>query len=91
MAAQVEAIAGDIAAFGPSFDALGATASALQVSASAASDRVGLDLWLVRLLILALGAVIIAIGVVAQRFSHAWLIAGVDPLPGCAPRTDLEG
>ena len=75
LAVQLDVIATDIDGLGPTFDALGATAEDLQVRADAASDRIGLDLWLGRFLIVSLGVVFAAIGVIADRFGRAWTAA----------------
>ena len=79
LADQVGALAADIGGLAPQFDALEATASDLQIRAAAASDRMGLDLWLIRILILSVGAVFVAIGIATYRFARDWLIVGVDP------------
>jgi methyl-accepting chemotaxis protein len=82
LAGQLEIVATDIVELGPSFAALEATAVDLQERAAAASDRIGLDLWLIRILIVAGGALFVTIGVISQRFARA-LAAAEDP-----PRSD---
>ena len=72
LATQVGVIAEAIEALGPSFDALDATATDLREQAAAASARIGLDLFFGRVLIVALGVVFVAIGVIADRFGRAW-------------------
>ncbi|WP_394943343.1 hypothetical protein [uncultured Ilumatobacter sp.] len=62
----------------PSFEALGTTATGLQARATAASDRMYLDLWLMHILIIAGGALFVVIGVVLQRFAHALAISTAD-------------
>ena len=71
-AEQVDVFASDIGELGPGFDALEATATDLQVRAARASDRVGLDLWLIRVLLLAVGGVFVATGIVTQRVAGMW-------------------
>jgi hypothetical protein len=80
LAAQIEVIATDIRGLGPTFDALAASAEDLRVRAEAASDRIGVDLWLGRILIVSLGVVFAAIGVMADRFGRAWIAANPEPL-----------
>ncbi len=72
LAMQVDVIAADIDGLGPTFDSLDATAEDVRVRAEAASDRIELDLWLGRILIVAVGALFAAIGVIADRFGRAW-------------------
>ncbi len=79
LGAQLETLATDISALGPTFDALGATAEDLRMRTEAASDRVGVDLWLGRILIVALGLVFSAIGLMADRFGRAWIAANLEP------------
>ncbi len=81
LAEQVGTLAADISGLTPQFDALEATASDLQMRAAAASDRMGLDLWLIRILILSVGAVFVAFGIAMYRFARDWLIIDVDPPP----------
>ena len=85
LAEQVAALAADIGGLAPQFDALEATASDLQVRAAAASERMGLDLWLIRILILSVGALFVAIGIAMYRFGKDWLIGGADPPPTPLP------
>lgn len=73
LAAQLSATATAIEGLEPTFDSLGATAEDLQVRADAATDRMGFDLWLGRVLIVALGAVFAAIGVIADRVGRGWI------------------
>ena len=75
LAAQLSATATAIEGLEPTFDSLGATAEDLQVRADAATDRMGFDLWLGRVLIVALGAVFAAIGVIAERVGRGWIAA----------------
>jgi hypothetical protein len=75
LAGQLDVVATDIEQLEPSFEALETTAADLQVRATAASDRMDFDLWLMRILILAGGALFVVIGVVSQRFAHALAIA----------------
>ncbi len=87
VAVQAEAIAADIAALGPTLDALGATASDLRDRAQAASDRVDLDLWLIRILVIITGVGVAAFGLITHRFAAA-LAAGTFAIPtGIAPPT----
>ncbi len=79
LAAQIDVMATDIGALGPTFDALDATAADLRMRADAAADRIGPDLWLGRILIVSLGAVFAAIGVIADRFGRAWIAANPEP------------
>jgi hypothetical protein len=75
LAAQLDVVATDIVELEPSFEALETTATDLQARATAASDRMDLDLWLMRILIIAGGALFVVIGVVSQRFAHALAIS----------------
>ena len=70
-------IATDIGALRPTFDA---TAVDLQMRADAATNRIELDLWLGRILIVSLGVVFAAVGVIADRFGRAWIAANPEPL-----------
>ncbi|MGB5756158.1 MAG: hypothetical protein WBM50_04530 [Acidimicrobiales bacterium] len=80
LSAQLDVIVDDIAELGPSFDAVSATAADLQARAAAASDRMSVDLWLIRILVLAVGAVLVSIGVISQRFAAALVVSTVDPV-----------
>jgi methyl-accepting chemotaxis protein len=71
LAARVDAIATDIEALQPNFEALGATATELQQAATAASDRLGLDLWLLRILVIIGGVACAVIGIVTERLARA--------------------
>jgi hypothetical protein len=73
LAEQIDVIATDIGGLGPTFDALDAAAEDLQARADAASDRIDFDLWLGRILIVAVGAVFAAVGIIADRFGRAWV------------------
>ena len=81
LAVHIDVIASDIRGLGPSFDALDATAQDLMTRAAAAADRIQLDLWLGRILIVSIGGVFVAIGVIAERFGRAWIAAD----PGSVP------
>jgi hypothetical protein len=81
LAMQVEVIATDIEGLGPTFDSLDATAEDLRVRADAASDRIDLDVWLGRILIVAVGALFAAIGVIADRFGRVWGAAPPASMP----------
>ncbi len=77
LAARVDAIATDIEALLPNFEALGATATELQRAATAASDRLGLDLWLLRILVIVGGVAFAVIGIVTDRLARALAARGV--------------
>ena len=81
LATQIDVIATDSGGLGPTFDALDATAVDVQARANAATDRIGLDLWLGRILIVSVGLVFAAIGVIADRFGRAWGAVTPDPRP----------
>ncbi len=81
LAVQLDVLATDIGGLGPNFDALAATAQDLRARADAATDRIDFDLWLGRILIVAVGAVFAAIGVIADRFGRAWVAAAPGSLP----------
>jgi methyl-accepting chemotaxis protein len=74
LAARVEAIADHIDELGPTLDALSATATDLQDRAATASDRLGLDMWLMRVLVLVAGVGFAAFGLLTQRL--ATVLAG---------------
>ena len=80
VAVQADAIAADIAELGPTLDALGATASDLRDRAQSASDRVDLDMWLVRILVIVTGVGIAVFGLITHRFAAA-LAAGTFAIP----------
>jgi hypothetical protein len=80
LALQLDTIATDIGELGPTFDALDATARDLQARADEAAARIDLDLWLGRLLILAVGSVFAAVGVIADRFGRSWVAADPESL-----------
>jgi hypothetical protein len=87
LAGELEVVAADIVELEPSFEALDATATDLQARATAASDRIGLDRWLIRILIVTGGALFVVIGVISQRFARALAIATVSPTAGSEPST----
>jgi uncharacterized protein YukE len=66
---DVNVLAADIEALTPTFDALAVTAEDLHARADAAATRLGLDKWLVRLLVIVAGAVVAVIGVTIERFA----------------------
>jgi hypothetical protein len=70
LAERIGAISGDIDELGPTFDRLGLAAANLRDRAGEAADRLGLDLWLLRILALVGGAVLAVIGIVIERLSH---------------------
>jgi hypothetical protein len=85
VAVQADAIATDIAELGPTLEALEATATDLRDRAQSASDRVDLDMWLVRILVIVIGVGIAAFGLITHR-SAAALAAGTFTIPiGVAP------
>ena len=75
VAVQADAIATDIAELGPTLDALGAAAADLRDRAQSASDRVDLDMWLVRILVIVTGVGVAVFGLITHRFAAA-LAAG---------------
>lgn len=90
LAVQVDVIATDIDGLGPAFDSLDATAADVRVRADAASDRVELDLWLGRILIVAVGVLFAAIGIIADRFGRALGASVSEPVPADAVPDDGE-
>ena len=86
LAAQLSTTASAIEGLEPTFDSLGATAEDLQVRADAATDRMGVDLWLGRALIVSLGAVFAAIGVIAERLGRGWIVVSGDGPAAGQPR-----
>ncbi len=77
LAGRIDAVVVSIDALGPSLDSLDATARDVRDRADEAANRLGLDRWLLRLLIVALGSVIVIVGVVIERF--ATRVAGLEP------------
>ena len=69
LAGRIGALADSIDALVPSLASLDATAQDVRDRADEATTRLGLDRWLMRLLIVALGAVIVIVGVVVERFA----------------------
>ena len=87
LAVRVDAIAVGIAGLTPSLDALGVTATDLSERAAAASDRLDLDLWLLRILVLVVGAAVIAVGVVTQRLAGVLSGGALEVPAGADPPT----
>lgn len=67
---RIDALAADIDALGPTFEALGVTADDVGTRAADATTRLGLDRWLLRLLVLVGGVVVASLGVVVERFAR---------------------
>ena len=69
LAQRIDAVVADIDALGPTFRALGVTADDVRERADDATTRLGLDRWLLRLLVVVFGLVLGLLGVVVERFS----------------------
>lgn len=81
LSVRIDAIVADIDALTPTFDALGVTADAVRMRAEDATTRLGLDLWLLRLIVVAGGAVVAVLGIVVERFARRLETIGSAP-PG---------
>lgn len=83
LATRIDVIVADIEALTPTFEALGVTADSVRVRAEDASTRLGLDLWLLRLIVLVGGAVVAVLGIVVERFARR--LETVEPSPAPSP------
>lgn len=85
LGAEIQTIADDIGALQPSLDQLAQTAEDLEERAADASDRLGLDLWLARALVILGGTALVAIGVISERLVKAFVAQSDGVLAPGAP------
>ena len=89
LAARVDAIATDIDELGPTLDALSAAATDLRDRAASASDRLDLDMWLLRILVVIGGVGFAVFGLLTQRL--AAVLAGAGTVStGTMPGSDAK-
>lgn len=69
LARRIDVLVDGIESLGPTFDALGVTADDIEQRAEDASTRLGLDRWLLRLLVVVGGFVVAMLGLVVERFA----------------------